>query len=52
MTMSKALSRKTPRAGGGDAYLQLVRAFPLRPIRSEADYRKATRGHDEAGDKG
>jgi HTH-type transcriptional regulator/antitoxin HigA len=30
------------RRAAGDRYLELVREFPLRPIRSKTDYRRAT----------
>ena len=40
--MAKSLkSGGTRGAAGGDAYLELVRGFPLRPIRSEMDLQRA-----------
>ena len=35
-------SATTTRAAAGDRYLDLVRRFPLRPIRTKAEYARAT----------
>lgn len=40
--MNRTLDRESARAGAGDAYLDLVRKLPLRPIRGEAEYRHAS----------
>jgi HTH-type transcriptional regulator / antitoxin HigA len=41
--MNKTLIDRRSVAQGADVYIKLVRAFPLRPIRDEAEYRKASR---------
>jgi HTH-type transcriptional regulator / antitoxin HigA len=38
-----AMSTKMPRIKISDSYLELVKAFPLRPIRSGSEYAQATR---------
>src|ERR1041384_3497544 len=43
--MSKAATRKPSNAIVADDYLELVRRFPLRPIRNEADYDRAVAIH-------
>lgn len=40
--MNKTLAQKKSRSAAVGVYLELVRKFPLRPIRSEAEYEKAS----------
>src|SRR5687767_13310469 len=41
-TTARRRRRSRPRAAADDAYLDLVRQFPLRPIRSAGDYDAAS----------
>src|SRR5579872_2385309 len=49
---SLPMPTKTPRHAVGDLYLTLIREFPLRPIRSEADLDGAIAMIDALTDRG